>query len=55
MKELSLYNFAIQYKKKFNNLKTNVLSRKTDNITDKSQISKTILQENTNDFIVYNK
>ena len=39
LKELSLYNFTIQYRKKSKNLKTDVLNRKTDYITDKFQIN----------------
>ncbi len=35
-KKLSLYNFQIQYWKKFKNLKINILSRKADHMTDKS-------------------
>ncbi len=55
LKKLSSYNFQIQYWKKFKNLKINILSKKADHITDKSQINQTILQQNQNDFIVYNK
>jgi len=54
-KKLSLYNFQIQYQKKSENLKINVLSRKADHMTDKSQINQTILQQNQDNFIVYNK
>ncbi len=36
-------------------MKIDVLSRKADHMTDKSQINQTILQQNQNDFIVYNK
>ncbi len=54
-KKLSSYNFQIQYQKKSENLKINVLSRRADHMTDKSQINQTILQENQNDFIVYNR
>ena len=50
-----LYNFAIQYRKKSNNSKTDVLNRRIDHMTDKSQINQIILQENLNDFIIYNK
>ncbi len=35
-KELSSYNFQIQYWKKFENLKINVLSRKVDHMINKS-------------------
>ncbi len=55
LKKLSSYNFQIQYWKKFENLKINVLSRRADHMTDRSQINQTILQENSNDSIVYNK
>ena len=55
LKKLSSYNFQIQYWKKFKNLKINILSKKADHITDKSQINQTILQQNQNNFIVYNK
>ncbi len=54
-KELSSYNFQIQYWKKSENSKIDVLSRKADHMTDKSQVNQTILQENSNDSIVYNK
>ncbi len=37
--KLSSYNFQIQYQKKFENLKINILSRKADHMTDKSQIN----------------
>jgi len=36
-------------------LKINILSRKADHMTDKLQINQTILQENSDDLIVYNK
>ncbi len=55
LKELSSYNFQIQYWKKSENLKINVLSRKADHMTDKSQINQTILQENSDDSIIYNR
>jgi len=55
LKELSSYNFQIQYWKKSENSKINVLSRRADYLTDKSQINQTILQENSDDSIVYNK
>ncbi len=54
-KKLSSYNFNIQYWKRSENLKINVLSRKADHMIDRSQINQTILQQNQNDFIVYNK
>ncbi len=54
-KKLSSYNFQIQYWKKSENLKSNVLSRKADHMTDKSQINQIILQENSDDSIVYNR
>ncbi len=54
-KELSSYNFQIQYWKKSENLKINVLSRRANHMMNKSQINQTILQENLNDSIVYNK
>ncbi len=54
-KKLLLYNFQIQYWKKSKNSKINVLSRKADHMTDRSQINQIILQQNQNDFIVYNK
>jgi len=54
-KKLSSYNFQIQYQKKSENLKIDVLSRRADHMIDKSQINQTILQQNQNDFIVYNK
>ncbi len=54
-KKLSSYNFQIQYWKKSENLKINVLSRRADHMIDKSQINQTILQENQNNFIIYNK
>ena len=54
-KELSSYNFQIQYWKRSENLKINILSRRADHMTDKSQVNQTILQENLNDSIVYNK
>ncbi len=55
LKKLSLYNFQIQYWKKSENSKINVLSRRADHMTDRSQINQTILQENSNDSIVYNR
>ncbi len=55
MKELSSYNFQIQYRKKFENSKIDVLSRRADHMTDKSQVNQTILQENSDDSIVYNR
>ncbi len=55
LKELLLYNFQIQYQKKSENLKINVLNRRADHMTDRSQINQTILQENSNDSIVYNR
>ncbi len=55
LKKLSLYNFQIQYQKEFKNLKINVLSKKVNHMINKSQINQTILQENLNDSIVYNK
>ncbi len=54
-KKLSLYNFQIQYQKKSENLKINVLSKRADHMTDKSQMYQTIKQQNQDDFIVYNK
>jgi len=54
-KKLSSYNFNIQYWKRSENSKTDVLSRRADHMTDKSQINQTILQQNQNNFIVYNK
>jgi len=55
LKKLSLYNFQIQYQKEFKNLKINVLSKKVNHMINKLQINQTILQENLNDSIVYNK
>ncbi len=55
LKKLSLYNFNIQYRKKSENLKINVLSRRADHRANRSQINQTILQQNQNNFIVYNK
>ncbi len=55
MKKLSSYNFQIQYRKKSENSKINVLSRRADHMTDRSQINQTILQQNQDDLIVYNK
>ena len=52
---MSSYNFAIQYQKKFNNSKTNVLSRRADHMTDKFQVNQTILHKNSDDLIVYNR
>ncbi len=54
-KKLSSYNFQIQYRKKSENLKIDVLSRRADHMTDRSQVNQTISQQNQNDFIVYNK
>ncbi len=54
-KKLSLYNFQIQYWKRSENLKIDVLSKRADHMTDRSQVNQTILQENQDDFIVYNK
>ncbi len=54
-KKLSLYNFQIQYQKESENSKINVLSRRADHMTDRSQVNQTILQQNQNDFIIYNK
>ncbi len=54
-KELSSYNFQIQYWKKSENSKINVLSRRADHMTDKSQVNQTILQENSDGSIVYNR
>jgi len=55
LKELLSYNFQIQYWKKSENLKIDVLSRRADHMTDKSQVNQTILQENSDDSIVYNR
>jgi len=55
LKELSSYNFQIQYRKKSENSKINVLSRRANHMTDKSQVNQTILQENSDNSIVYNK
>ncbi len=52
---MSSYNFQIQYWKEFENSKIDVLSRRADHMIDKLQINQTILQENLNDSIVYNK
>ncbi len=54
-KKLSSYNFQIQYWKRSENSKIDVLSRRADHMIDKSQINQTIWQENQNDFIIYNK
>jgi len=54
-KKLSSYNFNIQYQKRSENSKIDVLSRRADHMTDRSQINQTILQQNQNDFIVYNR
>ena len=54
-KKLSSYNFQIQYRKRSENSKINVLSRRADHMTDRSQINQTILQENSDDSIVYNR
>ena len=55
LKKLSSYNFTIQYWKRFKNLKIDVLSRRTNHMTDKLQVSQIILQKNSDDFIVYNR
>jgi len=55
LKELLSYNFQIQYWKKSENLKINVLSKRADHMTDRSQVNQTILQENFDDSIVYNR
>ena len=55
LKKLSSYNFAIQYQKKSDNFTTNVLSRRTNYMTDKFQVNQVILQENSDDFIIYNR
>ncbi len=55
LKKLSSYNFQIQYWKRSENLKINVLSRRADHMTGKSQVNQTILQQNQNNSIVYNK
>ncbi len=54
-KELSSYNFQIQYRKKSENSKIDVLSRRANHMTDRSQINQTILQKNSDDSIVYNR
>ncbi len=54
-KELLSYNFQIQYWKKSDNLKIEILSRRADHMTDRSQVNQTILQQNQDDFIVYNR
>ncbi len=54
-KELSSYNFQIQYRKKSENSKIDVLSRRADHMTDRSQVNQTILQKNSDDSIVYNR
>ncbi len=54
-KKLSSYNFQIQYWKKSENSKINVLSRRADHMTDRSQVNQTILQENSDNLIVYNR
>ena len=41
--------------KKSENLKINVLSRRADHMTDKLQVNQTILQENSDNSIVYNR
>ncbi len=43
LKKLLSYNFQIQYWKKSENLKINVLSRRADHMIDRSQINQTIL------------
>ncbi len=55
LKKLSSYNFQIQYQKESENSKIDVLSRRADHMTDKSQVNQTILQENSDDSIVYNR
>jgi len=55
LKKLLSYNFQIQYQKESENLKADVLSRRADHMTDKSQVNQTILQENSDDSIVYNR
>jgi len=54
-KKLSSYNFNIQYWKRSENLKIDVLSKRADHMTDRSQINQTILQQNWDDFIIYNR
>ncbi len=54
-KKLLSYNFQIQYWKKSENLKIDVLSRKANHMTDRSQVNQTILQENSDDSIIYNR
>ena len=49
------YNFAIQYQKKFDNSKTDVLNRRADHMTDKFQVNQIILQKNSDGFIIYNR
>ncbi len=49
------YNFNIQYWKRSENSKIDVLSRRADHMTNRLQINQTILQQNQNDFIVYNR
>ena len=55
LKKLSSYNFQIQYQKRSENSKIDVLSKRADHMIDKLQINKIILQENLNDSIVYNR
>ena len=55
MKKLLAYNFVIQYRKKSENSKINILSRKANHITDISQVNQIILQKNSDNFIVYNR
>ncbi len=55
LKKLSSYNFQIQYWKKSDNLKIDVLSERADHMTDRSQVNQIILQQNQDNFIVYNK
>jgi len=52
---LSSYNFQIQYRKRSENSKIDVLSRRADHMTDRSQVNQTILQENSDDSIVYHR
>ena len=49
------YNFAIQYQKKSDNSKTDVLNRRADHMIDKFQVNQIILQENSDNFIIYNR
>ncbi len=52
---MSSYNFQIQYRKRSENSKIDVLSRRADHMTDRSQVNQTILQENSDDSIVYHR